>query len=378
MRFRSLTIALVLLAGVAHADEPNAADRESARVAFTDGNKLRDDGNVRGALEKYKAAYALAPTPITALEVGRAEMDLGQLVEAREVLLHVESIPEAHTESAKAQAARREASSLAGRLLQRIPKITIRVVGPVDQTSVSVDGVSIPREALAAPRAVNPGRHAVLALAFGHSAQQSVDLRDGESRDVVLDVTTFAPRGVVSVTMPQMQTSVPNGPSGLVAFNTPDDGHAWSLRDPSGHEACRLPCSQALGFATGWFVARDDGERVIIPSGLAALPGSSAQVTPSGSGGNPVLGWVLVGVGGAAAIASIIVLPATSSDSSGVGLAAFLVLLLGGATVATIGAYVVAFAHGPMLVRTDMGIPMRIARRGPVIRLTPAGVVGVF
>lgn len=233
MRACSFAIAIVLLGGIAHADEPNPADRESARVAFAEGNKLRDDGNVRGALEKYKAAYALAPTPITALEVGRAEMDLGQLIEARDVLLHVASIPEARVESAKAQAARHEASALSSRLGRRIPKITIRVVGAVDQTSVSVDGVPVPREALAASRAVNPGRHAVLAMAFGHSTQQSVDLREGEARDVVLDVTTFAPKGVVSVTLPQ--TTIPTnmqvgGPSGLVAFNTPDDGHAWSLR----------------------------------------------------------------------------------------------------------------------------------------------------
>src|SRR5258705_12633643 len=102
MRPVVFALPLILAAAVAHADEPNAGDRETARIAFADGNKLRDEGNVRGALEKYKAAFALAPTPVTALEVGRAESDLGQLVEAREVLLRVESIP-AKNESPKAQ-----------------------------------------------------------------------------------------------------------------------------------------------------------------------------------------------------------------------------------------------------------------------------------
>jgi hypothetical protein len=304
-------------------------------------------------------------------------MDLGQLIEAREVLLHVDSIPEGRAESAKAQAARHEASALAARLAGRIPRLTLHVVGAVEQTTVSVDGVPVPREALTVARVVNPGRHAVLAVAFGHSAQQSVDVREGDTREVVLDVTSFAPRGVAPVTMPQ-QPMMPTGATGLVAFNTPDDGHAWSLRDPSGHEACKLPCAQSLGFATGWFVVRDDGERIIVPSGLASLPGSSAQVTPSGSGGNPVLGWVLIGVGGAAVIASFVVVAATASDSSGAGAWVFLTLLLGGATAATVGGFVIAFSHGPMLVRTDMGVPMRIANRGPVIHVTPLGLFGTF
>jgi hypothetical protein len=376
MRAYPLAIALLMLANVARADEPSPTDRESARVAFAEGNKLRDDGNVRGALEKYKAAYALAPTPITALEVGRAEMDLGQLIEAREVMLHVDSMPEGRAESAKAQAARHEASALAARLAGRIPRLTLHVVGAVEQTTVSVDGVPVPREALTVARVVNPGRHAVLAMAFGHSAQQSVDVREGDTREVVLDVTSFAPRSV-QVTMPQPMLPTA-GTTGLVAFNTPDDGHAWSLRDPSGHEACKLPCAQALGFATGWFVVRDDGQRIIVPSGLASLPGSSAQVTPSGSAGNPLLGWVLIGVGGAAVIASVVVVAATASDSSGAGAWVFLTLLLGGVTAATVGGFVIALSHGPMLVRTDMGIPMRIANRGPVIHVTPLGLFGTF
>ncbi|HEY2365155.1 MAG TPA: hypothetical protein VGH87_02175, partial [Polyangiaceae bacterium] len=66
MRRVLFALPLVLVAASARADDANAGDRETARIAFADGNKLRDEGNVRGALEKYKAAFALAPTPVTA------------------------------------------------------------------------------------------------------------------------------------------------------------------------------------------------------------------------------------------------------------------------------------------------------------------------
>ncbi len=310
MRALGLALPVLFCASLAFADEPNAADRETARIAFAEANKLRDEGNVRGALEKYKAAYALAPTPVTALEVGRAESDLGQLVEAREVLLRVASMP-AKNESPKAQAARAEAAQIAAKLVQRIPKITLHVVGPVEAASISVDGATIPHEALAVARTVDPGRHVALAMASGHTVQQTFELREGETREVTLDLSSLAQpqAGVV-------QLQAPAQASGVVAFNTPDDGHAWALRNPSGDRVCALPCTQSLGFATGYKLVRDDGQSVVVPPGLAALPGSGAQVVPSGSAGNAVVGWILTGVGGAAALASVAFLAAYSGNSS--------------------------------------------------------------
>lgn len=370
MRLR-IVLTLVLASAIAHAAEPNAGDRETARVAFAEGNKLRDEGNVRGALDKYKAAYALAPTPVTALEVGRANMDLGHLVDAREVLLRVESM-DARGESAKAQAARQEAAVIASKLSQRIARVTLRVVGAIDQTTVSVDGVTIPRDALAVARAMDPGRHAVLALAFGHSVQQTIDVRDGEAREVVVDVSSLAPKNN-NVLGPQQNVpmSVPlSMSSSVVAFNPSEDGHAWSVHDARNREVCRVPCVQSVGFASGYVLERDDGQRVNVPNGLAALPGATAQVTPYGAAGSTLAGWVLVGAGCAAIIGSLFVIPALS-DSSGIPMIIFTSLLLGGTVAASVGSIVLAVSHGPMLVRTDLGVPMRIA-------ITPTGIAGVF
>jgi len=373
MRAIVFASALVLVAAVAHADEPNPADRETARIAFADGNKLRDEGNVRGALEKYKAAFALAPTPVTALEVGRAESDLGQLLEARETLLRVESMP-SKNESPKAQASRAEASAMASKLGSRIPKVTLHVNGSMEGASITIDGVAIPREALTVARVLNPGRHVALAIVPGHTAQQTFDVREGETREVTLDL----PRGAANTTtqqIPHVQGGLQTPPAsgaGVIAFNTPDDNHNWTLRDPHNANVCALPCTQSLGFATGYKLVRDDGESVVVPSGLAVLPGSGAQVTPSGSAGNPVAGWALVGAGGGVFVIGTVVFAATagSNNSSvqGAGLGTFLAGTVVGAIALSVGFLMVMLSHGPMLVRTDMGVPMRIAR----------GIVGTF
>src|SRR3954467_5794820 len=104
----SLAASVVVTAGPARA-EPTAADSETALQLFKDGKALRESGDLAGALGKLRAAYALVQTPITALELGRTQMALGQLVEARDVLLTASRIPVRANESAKAGEARIEA-----------------------------------------------------------------------------------------------------------------------------------------------------------------------------------------------------------------------------------------------------------------------------
>src|SRR4051812_9895793 len=88
-----LACALTLATRTAYADGPTAADLESARALVKEGRALRASGDVRGALEKFKAGHALGQTPITALELARTYEMVGALVEAREVCLSVARMP---------------------------------------------------------------------------------------------------------------------------------------------------------------------------------------------------------------------------------------------------------------------------------------------
>jgi hypothetical protein len=134
MRIRSSSFCLALLAALAACPsaraEPTPADIESARALYVKGLELRDGNDLAGSLERFRAAHALAPTPITALELGRAQMLANQLLDARETLLTVERLPVRADESQKAAQARVEAAKIADQLRARIPAVRIAFAPP--------------------------------------------------------------------------------------------------------------------------------------------------------------------------------------------------------------------------------------------------------
>lgn len=182
------TVPLVDL-NVAHADEPAAVDAENALQLFKDGKALRDKGDSAGALEKFRAAYALVETPLTALELGRAYVALGQLIEAREVLLAVARMPPRKNESAKSIEARADAERLAVEIRPKLGSITTRTTLAPDKKDLAklmVDGRVVPMATLGSPRLVNPGKHLVTLESGTDTVHAEVTLAEGESREVEL------------------------------------------------------------------------------------------------------------------------------------------------------------------------------------------------
>jgi hypothetical protein len=178
------------LAPKAYAQQPSSIDVAQARELLNEGLALRSKGDNRAAIEKLKAAHALARTPITGIELGRTYMAGGQLVEARETFLSIARIAPQPEETQRSKAARAEASQLAEQLRSRIPSLTIRVTGvPADAVAVTVDGAAVPSEALAAPRFVDPGTHHVFARSTsGGTAETTAELKEGEAREVELKI----------------------------------------------------------------------------------------------------------------------------------------------------------------------------------------------
>ena len=149
---------VVALAATPALAQRSAADIESARQAYNEGIALRDKGDMKGALEKFRAAHALGNTPITGIELCKAHAAQGQPVEAREVCLGVGRIPPLAGETSRSQEARSEAARVAEDVKPRIANIKIVVTGapPGREPSVTVDGAAIPVAALGQPRSVNP------------------------------------------------------------------------------------------------------------------------------------------------------------------------------------------------------------------------------
>lgn len=186
--FFALVTALWLCAAGRAAAEPTDAEKEAARILFTEGKELRDAGKVADSLDRFARAYDLAATPITALELGRTHAMLGHLVEARRLYRSIEALEIKPSESEKSSAARVEAKQLAQALDARIPTIVIAVVGDDALDSVTLDGKALDPTKLSSPIAIDPGKH-VITVRGKTERTTSVVVAEGErDRTITIDL----------------------------------------------------------------------------------------------------------------------------------------------------------------------------------------------
>lgn len=226
------TFALAILAGLATstlalAQQPSAADLETARDLYRQGKELRAKGDLKGALEKLRAAHAVGRTPLTGIELARLEVQLGLLVEAREVCLGIGRTAVAPDESKRSADARTEAATLAESLKAKVATVVIKLVGieQADHVVVAIDGVAIPEEANAEPRKVNPGKHDVSAkIEGGEETHAAVEVNAAETKEVSL--TPVHPPKPVVTTPPD--TGGPKTPPELPPYYAPKPSHGVS------------------------------------------------------------------------------------------------------------------------------------------------------
>ncbi len=149
--------------------EPSAADKETARTLFREGDERFRANDYEGALKAFRAADEIMRVPTTGLEHARTLMMLGRLVEARDLFIKVSNLEKRPDELAAQDAARDEAKQLAEDLLLRIP--SVRVVlqnAPANaEVKVRIDEVLIPATAVEFPRKVDPGDHIVKVFLVG-------------------------------------------------------------------------------------------------------------------------------------------------------------------------------------------------------------------
>ncbi len=161
---------------------------------------------MKRALERFKAAHAYGQTPVTALELGRTHIQLGELVEGREMLLSVGRMKVQADETEKSAAARTEAADLAEEVKKRIPTLSVRLTGVASDSAaqLQVDGFAVPVVGLTGIRKVNPGKHVVTARAGAHEETRNVELEESKTQDLAIDLTgTGAAVPVAPVTGPE-------------------------------------------------------------------------------------------------------------------------------------------------------------------------------
>ncbi len=182
--------ATLFLTASGHAFGQSLADRETARSLMDEGDKKRDAGDLKGALKSYEAADAIMKVPTTGLEVARAQVALGMLLEARETLGRVMRTPSKPNEPAPFSAARKAADTLNNDLTGRIPSIQVALTNaPPNQTpQITIDGEAIPPAAASAPRKVNPGAHVVVVKTSAVERRQDVTLAEHETKTITIDL----------------------------------------------------------------------------------------------------------------------------------------------------------------------------------------------
>jgi hypothetical protein len=165
-------VALGVVGTAVHAQVP-VASTASAREAQREGDRLRDAGDLRGALDNYTAAHSVLGEPTTGLRVANTQAELGLLVEARQTAASTAAIARVRGEPAEFARARKAAEKLAAAIEPRLSMFEVTVNPPTPYT-LRIDGWLVPENMHTLRFRTNPGDHVleVEASGFRETSQQ--------------------------------------------------------------------------------------------------------------------------------------------------------------------------------------------------------------
>lgn len=228
-RGRGLLPVIAILLGVglapasAFADAKAAQDREEAKRAYTEARKLAKENKPLEALAMFRRAHELAPTPVTRVDLARALVGQGKLIEAHALAATTGDMPVTATETQKSKVARKEATELAAALSPRIPKITLVIINPSGETEVAIDGLPVSKELLTAEIALDPGDHVLVARGADRSVEVPITLQEGDRRPITVEVPQ-PPPVAPPVEPPPAPKVAPKPPPRRAAPPAEDDG----------------------------------------------------------------------------------------------------------------------------------------------------------
>jgi len=177
------TVFLSLFSSV-RPERAGAQDAEttaSARALFEEGVALSDRGDWPTAADRLRRSYALRPSSVVAFNLARADIQIGRLVEASELLRPI------GRDAAAQQRLRDAASALLTEITPRIARLRIELRGDRSAVTIALDGRALPDAAIGVERPTDPGERVVTAT------RDDVEIASGR--------VTLAPGGSDSVTL---------------------------------------------------------------------------------------------------------------------------------------------------------------------------------
>ena len=247
LRAGGIVLGLVLSLSSLPAHAQNDEQRAAARSFATEGAKAFNEGRFKDAVDLFGRAETLVHAPPHLLFLARSHAKLGEFVKARENYLKVVREPLAANAPQAFVDAKTAAEQEVRDVEPHIASLTIRVEGGAGASDVAVllDGQPVASVMIGAPRPIDPGTHKVEAGGTGfRAAPQSVALKDGESKVVVLKLE--AVEGAAPLVAPPAGTepaAAAASPGATTASPTSDHG----VSTPEDKSGLRIGSYVALG-----------------------------------------------------------------------------------------------------------------------------------
>jgi tetratricopeptide (TPR) repeat protein len=186
-----LAVAALLGGPRAEAQPEDSPARVRARELAREGGDLYQKGYYREALERFRDAYRIYPTPLLHYNFAEIHSELGQWVEALESYERFTREVKVEERPTEWERAREQINRLQGQIA------TVQIQANVVGAKVTADGRTVGETPLAGPLRLMPGPHAIVVSRVGYERQViEVRTRAGEvlGRCVTLETEDEAAR----------------------------------------------------------------------------------------------------------------------------------------------------------------------------------------
>jgi hypothetical protein len=159
----------------------SARETAMARALFEEGVIMADRARWDEAVDRFRRAQALKPTPGITFNLAAALAESGKVIEASEMLESLARDPAASAEL------KRESESKLAEIAPRRAFLTLHVQNAPGDAHVKVDGQEWPQAAWEMASPIDPGTHTVVGSSGEQEAlRESLTLGPGERRELSL------------------------------------------------------------------------------------------------------------------------------------------------------------------------------------------------
>jgi tetratricopeptide (TPR) repeat protein len=161
-------------------------ERLEAQKLAREARLLVRKGDFKEAAERLKKADTLVPAPSYKVELAKVYLELGQLVQANEILREAAAV---QAQQFVERQAVKKAIQLLTEVEDRTPSIEVLVKQPdPSEVTITIDGADF--EPADGQVRYNPGRYELVAEAPGYEKlSKSIKLKEGEHRKVTIALT---------------------------------------------------------------------------------------------------------------------------------------------------------------------------------------------